>query len=134
MKYARITPFAVAGAFALSLAVAGCAAEGDKKPGLAPVPSGLEPRPVLNSVPADAVRVAVFQGGGDISYDLVEGQRYFLVSESSDKLLSSDVADEDGEVSIGEDGATFDNDSIWEGTIDPNDQIGLYVSRTLETP
>lgn len=112
--------------------VGGCAS--DEKPGLAPVPEGLEPRPSLESIPDESVRVAVFQGGADVAYDLVEGQRYFLVDESNDTLLTSGVADADGEVTIGEDGATFRGDEVWGGTLDANSQIGLYVNRQLETP
>ena len=133
----RLNPLRLAAtagvALALTLAGFGCAA-GDEKPGIAPVPEGLTPRPDLDSVPANAVRVAVFQGGGEVSYDLVEGQRYFLVNETSDVLLSSDVADGDGELTIGEDGATLRGNDIWEGTVDANDQVGLYVNRQLETP
>ncbi len=118
---------------AVAIGLSGCATK-DEKPGLAPVPEGLTPRPDLKSIPEDSIRVAVVQGGADVSYDLVEGQRYFLVDETTDVLLSSDVADKDGELTIGEDGAQFRGDGIWEGTVNQNSQIGLYVNRRLETP
>ena len=120
-------------ALALTAAlVAGCAS--DDKPGIAPVPEGLEPRPELSSIPDDSVRVVVSQGGAKVGYDLVEGQRYFLVDESTDTLLTSGVADADGELTIGEDGAEFRGDEVWGGDVDDNSQIGLYVNARLETP
>lgn len=115
----------------MALVLGGCA-RGDERPGLAPVPDGLDPRPNLESIPRESVRVAVFQGGADVSYDLVEGQRYFLVNESSDTLLTSGVAERDGQVTIGEDGAEFRGRTIWEGSVDAASQIGLYVNRQLE--
>ena len=120
----------------LSLAagmVAGCATN-DERPGLAPVPEGLEPRPDLESVAPNAVRAAVAQGGAGFSYDLVKGQRYYLVDETVDRLITSELADRDGELTIGEDGAKFRGRSVWDGTIDANSQIGLYLARQLETP
>lgn len=117
----------------LAIGVGGCASN-DDKPGLAPVPEGLEPRPQLSSIPADSVRVAVFQGGADISYDLVEGQRYFLVDETTDTRLTSGLADRDGEIEIGKNGARFRGREVWGGDVDAANQVGLYVSRELETP
>lgn len=115
-----------------AVASLGLACASAERPGLAPVPDGLQPRPVLSSVPTESVRVAVFQGGADVSYDLVKGQRYFLVDESTDALLTSGVAGEDGELSIGEGGAEFDGDGIWDGTVSQTAQVGLYVNRKLE--
>ena len=54
------------------------------------------------------------------------------VDESTDSLLYSGVADRDGQVTIGEDGAEFRNDNVWDGTVNQNSQIGLYVNRQLE--
>lgn len=126
----RVTASAGALALCATLGLSACASS--ERPGLAPVPEGLQPRPMLSSVPSESVRVAVFQGGADVSYDLVKGQRYFLVDESADNLLTSGIAEEDTELSIGEDGAEIDGDDIWEGTVSQNNQIGLYVNRKLE--
>lgn len=129
MNRSLILTFAATAMLSAGL-VTGCGS--DERPGLAPVPEGLEPRPELESIPANSVRVAVFQGGAEVGYDLVKGQRYFLVDESTDSLLSSDVADRDGQITIGEDGADFRGDNIWDGTVNQNSQIGLYVNRQLE--
>ena len=126
-RYTILPALALAGAFVL-----GCAS--DDKPGIAPVPEGLDPRPELSSIPDESVRVVVSQGGAKVGYDLVEGQRYFLVDESTDTLLTSGVADRDGELTIGEGGAEFRGDNVWNGTVSPNSQIGLYVNSRLETP
>ncbi len=115
-----------------AIGITGCASE--KAPGLAPVPEEIPGAPTLRSVPADTVRVGVIAGGGDMEKKLVKGQQFYLVDESTDTLLYSGVADRDGEVSVGEDGATFRGDEIWDGgdQVRANSTIGLYVSRQLQ--
>ncbi len=114
----------------LCVGLLGC--ESDPESVYLPVPDEIVGGPELESVPDAAVRVAVMSGTGDFTVPVYKGQRWFLVDERADQLLASGVADRDGELKVGRDGADLNGAEVWDGNTENVDNLALYLMRRRE--
>ena len=116
----------------LGAGLAGCSSRPDSE--FLPVPPEIPGGPALGSVPADAKRVAVMSGTGNFTVPVYRGQRWFLVDEKADQLLASKVADRDGNLEVGRDGAKLDGREVWDGKTTNVDNLALYLMQRREQP
>lgn len=113
-----------------ALAISGCRREAQSI--YLPVPPEIAGGPELNSVPDDAVRVAVMSGTGSFEVPIHEGQRWYLVDEKADRLLKSGVADREGTLKVGADGASLNGVSVWRTDLENVDNLALYLMALRE--
>jgi len=92
-----------------------------------PVPPEIAGGPDLDSVPDDAVRVAVMSGTGSFEFPIYEGQRWYLVDEKADNVIKSGLATREGTLKVGRDGASINNQEVWDGNAENIDNMALYL-------
>ena len=115
-------PFAVALALPL-----GCASD---DPGYAPVGDTIANAPILDDVPANAKYVAEKVGDASFSYPLKKGQPYYVVDAENRTLIASNVADEDGDISIEDGRLMFEGDELADDL--DGRRVGLFVQEDLQ--
>ena len=124
---------AVMGGASLTV-VTGCATQKPVGSALA-TPPAIEPRPTnLTVVPQSAVRVAVLSGTGGFTKPVERGQRWYLVDETGNTLIKSDIAAKDGDLQVSPDSAKLNGRTVWSGDAKNVSSLALYLSDTYEKP
>ena len=115
-------------------AVTGCATQKPVGTALA-TPPAITPRPTnLTVVPQSAVRVAVLSGNGGFTKPVVRGQRWYLVDETGNQLIKSDIAGRDGDLQVSPDSAKLNGKTVWSGDAKNVASLALYLADTYEKP